>query len=146
MSAIDIRTGDAPELEALLAQRIYEYNAAATGCHDAESFSAARTNEAGEVEAGVCGYTWCGCCYVAYLWVAEALRGKGIGTELLDAVESHAREKRCSLVLLASHSFQAPDFYARRAYVQVARVEDHPVGHSNNFFAKRIAAEPRKAP
>jgi GNAT superfamily N-acetyltransferase len=135
---IAVRTGDAPELEALLAQRIYEYNAAATGCHDAESFSAARTNEAGEVEAGVCGYTWCGCCYVAYLWVAEALRGKGLGTELLDAVERHARGKRCSLVFLASHSFQAPDFYARNGYGQVARIEDHPVGHSNIFFAKRI--------
>jgi GNAT superfamily N-acetyltransferase len=140
-----LRTGDAPELEALLAQRIYEYNAAATGCHDAESFSAARTNEAGDVEAGVCGYTWGGCCYVAYLWVAEALRGKGIGTELLDAVERHARERRCSLVLLSSHSFQAPGFYARKEYRQVARVEDHPVGHANIFFAKRLPAERKRA-
>jgi GNAT superfamily N-acetyltransferase len=89
---IAVRSGDASELEALLAQRIYEYNAAATGCHDAESFSAARTNAAGEVEAGVYGYTWCGCCYVTYLWVAEAVRGKGIGTELLEAVERYARE------------------------------------------------------
>ena len=135
---IAVRTGDALELEALLAQRIYEYNAAATGCHDAESFSAARTNAAGEVEAGICGYTWCGCCYIAYLWVAEAFRGKGLGTELLDAVEQHARRKRCSLVFVASHSFQAPDFYARNGYGQVARIEDHPVGHSNIFFAKRI--------
>ncbi|HEV8333865.1 MAG TPA: GNAT family N-acetyltransferase [Steroidobacteraceae bacterium] len=138
MSAIAIRTGDAPELEALLAQRIYEYNAAAIGCADAESFSAARANESGDVEAGVCGYTWAGCCYVSYLWVAETLRNQGLGTELLDAVERHARAKHCSLVLLSSHSFQAPAFYAREGYVQVARVEDHPVGHSNIFFAKRI--------
>ena len=135
---IQIRSGDAPELEALLAQRIYEYNAAATGRDDGESFSAARTNEAGEVEAGVYGWTWCGCCYVSYLWVAESLRGQGVGTELLDAVERHAREQRCSIVLVASHSFQAPGFYARKAYMQVARVEDHPVGHSSAFFAKRI--------
>lgn len=135
---IHIRTGDAPGLEALLAQRIYEYNAAATGRDDGESFSAARTNEAGEVEAGVYGYTWCGCCYIAYLWVAESLRGQGVGTELLDAVERHAREQRCSIVLVASHSFQAPGFYARKAYMQVAHVEDHPVGHSSAFFAKRI--------
>ena len=58
--------------------------------------------------------------------------------ELLDAVEQHARRKRCSLVFVASHSFQAPDFYARNGYGQVARIEDHPVGHSNIFFAKRI--------
>lgn len=135
---IQVRGGDAPELEALLAQRIYEYNAAATGRDDGESFSAARMNATGDVEAGVYGWTWCGCCYVTYLWVAESIRGTGVGTELLDAVERHAREKRCSLVLLASHSFQAPAFYARKGYEQVARIEDHPVGHSSIFFAKRI--------
>jgi GNAT superfamily N-acetyltransferase len=137
-TTIHIRSGDDPRLEALLARRIYEYNAAATGRDDGESFSAARTNEAGDVEAGVCGYTWCGCCYVAYLWVAEVLRGKGIGSELLDAVERHARDKHCSIVIVASHSFQAPGFYARKAYLQVARVEDHPVGHASVFFAKRL--------
>ncbi|HJY37716.1 MAG TPA: GNAT family N-acetyltransferase [Steroidobacteraceae bacterium] len=136
--SIHVRSGDAPELEALLAQRIYEYNAAATGRDDGESFSAARTNATGDVEAGVYGWTWCDCCYVTYLWVAESIRGTGVGTELLDAVERHAREKCCSLVLLASHSFQAPAFYARKGYEQVARIEDHPVGHSSIFFAKRI--------
>src|SRR4029453_144924 len=33
MATITIRTGDAPDLESFLAQRIYEYNAAATGYH-----------------------------------------------------------------------------------------------------------------
>jgi GNAT superfamily N-acetyltransferase len=141
---IQIRSGDAPELEALLAQRIYEYNAAATGSDDGESFSAARTNTSGDVEAGVYGWTWCGCCYVTYLWVAENIRGTGVGTDLLDAVERHAREKRCSLVLLASHIFQAPAFYVRKGYEQVARIEDYPVGHGSIFFVKRLATAPRR--
>ena len=76
-----IRTGDAPQVEAFLAERIYEYNAAATGQDDGESFTAIRESSAGNIEAGVSGYTWCGCCYIAYLWVAEALRGQGIGSE-----------------------------------------------------------------
>jgi hypothetical protein len=41
-------------------------------------------------------------------------------------------------MLLSSHSFQAPEFYARRGYEQVARVDDHPVGHANIFYAKRL--------
>jgi ribosomal protein S18 acetylase RimI-like enzyme len=135
MSTIAVRTGNA-ELEAFLAQRIYEYNAAATGYHDGESFTAVRQSESGDVDAGTCGYTWGGCCYITYLWVSEALRGRGMGSEILRAVERHAREKRCRLVLVSSHSFQAPGFYARRGYEQVARVHDHPVGHANIFYVK----------
>lgn len=136
MANIAIRLGDAPELEAYLAERIYEYNAAATGYQDAELFSAAQATESGAVEAGISGYTWGGCCFVSHLWVAERSRRKGLGTELLEAVEDHARSKRCRLVLLSSHSFQAPDFYARRGYKPVARVNDYPVGHSDVFYVK----------
>jgi GNAT superfamily N-acetyltransferase len=138
MPPIAVRAGDAPEIEAFLAERIYEYNAAATGYHDGESFTAIHQSASGTIEAGASGYTWGGCCYVAYLWVSEPLRGRGIGTELLNAVERHARDKQCRVVLLGSHTFQAPGFYARRGYEQVARINDHPVGHASIFFTKRL--------
>lgn len=137
-AAIEVRTGDDPAIEAELAKRIYEFNAAATGYYDGESFTAVRRNESGAIEAGTSGYTWGGCCYVAYLWVSEELRGKGVGTELLDSVEGYARDRKCLVVFVSTHSFQAPGFYAKRGYEQVARVNDHPVGHSSLFYAKRL--------
>lgn len=140
MLSIAIHTGEVQELESFLAQRIYEYNAATTGYQDGESFAAVRESEPGNIEAGASGYTWGGCCYIAYLWVSETLRGKGIGSDLLRAVEAHARAKRCRVVFVASHSFQAPAFYARHGYRLVANVDDHPVGHSSIFFAKRLDA------
>jgi GNAT superfamily N-acetyltransferase len=136
---IDVRAGDAPEIEAELARRIYEYNANATGYCDGESFTAVRRSESGDIEAGISGYTWGGCCYVAYLWVAESLRGQGIGTELLNSVEQYARGKACVVIFVSTHSFQAPAFYARHGYDEVARVSDHPVGHASLFYAKRLA-------
>ena len=142
MEAIAIRTGDHPKLEALLAQRIYEYNATATGHHDAQSFIATHPGESDHMDAGISGYTWGGCCYVAYLWVAEPLRGKGIGSELLKAAERHALAKGCRVVFLASHSFQAPEFYTRRGYTEMFRVTDHPVGHENIHFVKRLYTRP----
>jgi GNAT superfamily N-acetyltransferase len=66
---------------------------------------------------------------------------QGVGSELLAAVECHAREKRCRLVLLSSHSFQAPEFYARRGYDQVARINDYPVGFVDIVYAKRVATQ-----
>jgi ribosomal protein S18 acetylase RimI-like enzyme len=138
---ITVRTGDAPQIEAFLAERIYEYNAAATGHDDGESFTAVREGSAGDIEAGVSGYTWCGCCYIAYLWVAETLRGRGIGSELMQAVEKHARAKACRVMFVATHSFQAPEFYRRMGFEQVASMVDHPVGHSSIFYAKRLDAK-----
>lgn len=137
MKPITIHAGDAPGIEAFLEERIYEYNAAVTGYRDAEPFFAFEEN-AGTIAAGISGYTWGGCCYVSYLWVSASSRGKGLGSELLSAVERHAREKRCRLVLVSSHSFQAPEFYARRGYLRVAHVDDHPVGHSSSVYRKRL--------
>lgn len=138
MKPIEVRAGDAPEIERFLADRIHQHNAAATGYHDAQSFSAVRENAAGALAAGISGYTWGGCCYITYLWVSESSRRQGLGSELLAAVELHARDKRCRLVLLSSHSFQAPQFYARRGYRALARIDDHPVGHASIFYAKRL--------
>src|SRR5262249_44690468 len=137
-ASIEIRSGDRPEIEAVLAERIYEFNAAATGYYDGESFTAVRRGESGEIEAGISGYTWGGCCYVAYLWVSDALRGKGTGPELLDSVERYARDRGCIVAFVSTHTFQAPAFYALRGYEEVARVNDHPVGHASLYFAKRL--------
>ena len=145
MNRVAIRVGDALEVEAFLAQRIYEYNAEATGYGDAEDFAALQHDAAGAAEAGVSGYTWGGCCFVSYLWVARASRGKGLGSALLDAVERHASGKHCRLVLVSSHSFQAPQFYARKGYQPVARIDDHPVGHWSASYVKRLAAPSQSA-
>jgi GNAT superfamily N-acetyltransferase len=135
---IDLRHGDCREVENFLADRIYEFNSRKTGYFDGENFSATQRDESGTVLAGICGYTWGGCCFVVYLWVAEEHRGKGLGTAMLRVAEENATARGCSVVLLSSHSFQAPGFYRRRGYEEKASIEDHPVGHSNIFYAKRL--------
>ncbi|HVY63426.1 MAG TPA: GNAT family N-acetyltransferase [Gammaproteobacteria bacterium] len=135
-----VRTGDDPDIHAFLAERIREFNAEATGYHDAESYSAVLRDETDEICAGISGFTWGGCCYVSYLWVRETLRGTGLGSALLRTVEQHARGKRCRLVLLSSHDFQAPDFYVRLGYEPIARIADYPVGHVDVLLAKRLDA------
>lgn len=135
-----VRMGDAPEIQAFLDDRIYEFNSNATGYFDGESFSSVRRDEAGVIRAGVYGYTWGGCAYVSYLWVDESERGHGIGTALLAAAEAHAKTRGCSVIFLATHSFQAPGFYERMGYEQQSVLQDHPVGHASFIFAKRLSS------
>jgi GNAT superfamily N-acetyltransferase len=135
---VSLSVGEAPDIQAFLAERIYEFNSKATGYFDGEYFSGTRRDESGAIQAGIYGYTWGGCCYVSYLWVDESDRGHGLGTALLAAAEEHAKNKGCQVVLLATHSFQSPAFYERMGYKQQAVVRDHPVGHANLVFAKRL--------
>ena len=136
--SIVLQVGDAPEIEAFLAERIYEFNSNATGYFDGESFSATHRDDAGVIRGGISGYTWGGCCYVVYLWVDESKRRHGLGRALLLAAEEHARLRRCTVLFVGTHSFQAPGFYERMGYVKQAVVQDHPVGHASVIFAKRL--------
>jgi GNAT superfamily N-acetyltransferase len=105
---IEFMVGECDPIDRFLADRIYEFNARATSCADGESFAAVRRDTSGAIVAGVSGYTWGGCCYVSNLWVAELLRANGMGRALLLAVENHAHDRGCKIILVSSHSFQAP--------------------------------------
>ena len=138
LTTIDIHVGEAPDVRAFLDERIYEYNAQAIGCRDGEDFHCTLRDESGGIRAGIFGYTWAGCCYVSHLWVDAARRGRGLGAALLVAAEAHARARRCRVVFVDTHSFQAPGFYEHMGYAGKAVVMDHPVGHTSTTFAKRL--------
>src|SRR5262245_47111474 len=122
------------ELNAYLEESLYEFNMAATGIRDGRSFAGVIRDDAGEMIGAINGHTWGSCCYVAHLWVHEARRGRGLGLSLLQAAEEEAIERGCTKVLLSTHSFQAPGFYARLGYLRLATVPDYPHGHSNHVF------------
>ena len=64
-----IPCGDQAECEALgsfLADRIYEFNAKATGYFDGMLLGGCIRNDAGDVIAGFNGYTWGGCCELSH--------------------------------------------------------------------------------
>jgi GNAT superfamily N-acetyltransferase len=138
LPVIQMQRGDCAEIEAFLGDRIYEFNAKATGYTDGETFAAVQRDDAGAILAGVSGYTWGGVCFVSNLWVSEAHRGSGFGAALLRLAEQSARDKGCVVALLSTHSFQSPGFYERMGYEAGATVKDHPIGHSNVFYSKRL--------
>jgi ribosomal protein S18 acetylase RimI-like enzyme len=139
--AIAFHVGVDAATETFLAERIYEFNAQATGYFDGESFSATYRNKGNGIVAGICGYTWGGCCYINYLWVSEQARGSGLGRRLMEATEAHARARRCVAIFVGTHNFQAPGFYEGLGFEPQAFLRDHPVGHGSVVFAKRLHAD-----
>ena len=105
-----MRTDPTPAEIGFLEDRLYEFNAKATGIVDALSLAIFGRNEHGEVVAGLCGHTWGGCCEIRQVWVHERHRGRGVGRQLLKLAETEARRRSCFQIILATHSFQAPEF------------------------------------
>jgi GNAT superfamily N-acetyltransferase len=126
------------ELESQLEERIYQFNATATGYFDAELLGGSILDDEGTLVAGFSGYTWGACCELSYLWTEAGHRGRGLGTELLRCAEAEARRRGCRQILVSTHDFQAPGFYEARGYERKFALEDCPAGHRSIYYGKRL--------
>ena len=90
------------------------------------------------VVAGLAGETYSGWLFIRYLWVSDALRGQGIGRELMGAAEGRALERGCHSAWVDTFSFQAPGFYRKLGYDQFGEL-DYPPEHKRFFLKKRLA-------
>jgi GNAT superfamily N-acetyltransferase len=72
------------------------------------------------------------------VWVEEPFRKTGLGSRLLAEAEAEALRRGAKWSILASFDYQAPEFYLRRGYVEYARMEDFPVGHTRFQLRKSL--------
>jgi GNAT superfamily N-acetyltransferase len=70
------------------------------------------------------------------LWVAEGLRGRGLGRRLLLAAETVAATRGCRGAWLGTFDFQAREFYERLGYTMFAELSDFPPGHTHYHLRK----------
>ena len=129
------------DLESELVERIYEFNAEATGCFDGKLLGGCVRNADGELIAGFNGHTWAGTCVLTNVWVAQAYRGQGHGRALLETAEAEALRRSCTQVILGTHSFQSPGFYEGMGYQRVVSIADWPQGHSEIVMRKLLSTE-----
>jgi len=127
------------EVEVELRRRLYAYNVAATGIDDGALLVLTVRDEDGALVAGLYGWTWGGTGFVDLLFVDEERRGGGLGSRLLDRAEDEARRRGCDQMLLSTHTFQAPEFYAARGYEERGRYPDYPTGEAQVMLAKPLA-------
>ena len=86
---------------------------------------------------GYTGYEWL---FTQLLVVPASLRGKGMGTRLMQLAESEAMLRGCHGAWLDTFEFQARTFYERIGYTCFGELPDSPVGFSRFFMKKQLAA------
>ena len=94
---------------------------------------------ASEIVGGCFGWTWGGTCYVDTLFLPAAMRGRGLGRRILQAVEAEARARGCGQILLQTHDFQAPGFYEKLGFTIRSATEAYPRGHRHLTLLKSLA-------
>ena len=114
-----------------------EFNTRHLGVHKWIALDVYVRDPKGQVVGGLIGASVFDRLYIYALWVAQDRRGLGLGTRILNAAEQTAIERGCCIIFLDTLTFQAPAFYKKRGYEEIATVEfQHSV--KKIYFHKRL--------
>ncbi|HEX8199797.1 MAG TPA: GNAT family N-acetyltransferase [Isosphaeraceae bacterium] len=95
-------------------------------------------DSSGAILGGLLGFTHWNWLFVSHLWVADTLRGRDYGGELMRRAEAEARRRGCRHAHLDTFSFQARGFYEKLGYEVFGCLADYPPGHSRYFLRKAL--------
>jgi GNAT superfamily N-acetyltransferase len=98
-------------------------------------------DEQDRIIGGANGFQWGDAFTIEFLWLEEQWRGQDIGTQIMDAIEHQAAQRKCIQLYLDTYSFQAIDFYQKRGYEVVGKIENFPTPHTHYFLKKDLSGD-----
>jgi GNAT superfamily N-acetyltransferase len=96
-------------------------------------------DDGGIIVGGVHGWFFWEWLHVDTLWVADTLRGQGLGSALIQAIEALAVEQAATGIHLETTDFQALPFYQKLGYTVFGELPDKPAGHTWYYLQKRLS-------
>jgi GNAT superfamily N-acetyltransferase len=97
-------------------------------------------SDSGRIIGGLWALTYYRWMFVELMFVPQALRGRGMGTQIMREAEEEASRRGCHGVWLETFSFQAQPFYEKLGYAPFGVVPEYPPGHRRLFMLKRIGS------
>ena len=134
--ALEIDPAPSPEIRAALAREINGFHSR-TVPYESTRFAVLLRGPDGALAAGVMGVMSWSWLFIEAMWVADSLRGLGLGRTLMAAAEAHALAAGCHSVWL--DTFQAREFYSALGYDAFGVLDDYPAGQSRTFMKKRLS-------
>jgi len=131
-------TADEDLRKAVLAPLV-EYNTSQAGPSQNRPIAVLVTDPAGAVLGGLWGHTGYGWLFTQLLVVPPGLRGRGLGTEIMQMAEREAVQRGCHAAWLDTFEFQARGFYERLGYECFGELPNYPHGFSRYFMKKPLA-------
>lgn len=127
------------EVEQTILDGLNAYNDAITGFSDRQVLSVVvRDRDSQRVLGGAMGRTSLGLLFLDLFYLPTALRGLGLGSQVLAQFEEEGRRRGCASAVLYTISFQAPEFYERRGWRRFGEIACSPEGTSRVFMSKAL--------
>jgi GNAT superfamily N-acetyltransferase len=117
---------------------LVEYNLSQTSPGENKPIVIAIRGADGAVLGGLWGHTGFDWLFTQFLVVPEALRRRGVGSEIMRLAEQEAVRRGCHGAWLDTFEFQARGFYERIGYTCFAELADYPKGLSRFFMRKDL--------
>lgn len=123
--------------EAFVINSLWQHNAKTTPV-DIHPLSLIQRDEYNDIIAGLVAKTWWGALEIQYLWVSAALRGQGVGRDLIQKAEQEAKRRGCHMAYVDTFDFQAKGFYEKSGYSAYGMLGDYAHKHTRYYLAKNI--------
>lgn len=96
-------------------------------------------NDSGELYGGLIGKRKGDWFCIDFLWVAEGMRGKKLGSEIMIAAEIRMRNEGCSYLQVDTFSFQALPFYEKLGFKLNNTIDNFPhEGMKRYYLIKQL--------
>jgi GNAT superfamily N-acetyltransferase len=102
-----------------------------------QKFAIRVTDADGAVVGGALVWAYWGWVDVTLVALQKEVRGCGLGSRLMEAIEQKAREENCSRLRVECFGNEV-GFYQKMGYRVVGQLEDYPVGHSYYWMRKDL--------
>ncbi|CUZ81613.1 Acetyltransferase (GNAT) family [Serratia marcescens] len=136
---IEISDRVTPEITFCIAEGLDRFNDQQIGYGDRLPLAVVvKDPDSGDVLGGITGRSSLGLLFLDLFYLPEALRGTGLGSELLRRFEQEGRRRGCLSAVLYTISFQAPEFYQRHGWQRMGEVLCLPPGTSRIFMSKTL--------
>ena len=125
-----------PDDERIIFTGLRAFNVAVIGDPHEQPVDVFARDENGRVVGGLVGHIKWRWLYVAKLWLPDALRGTGVGSEIMSKAEEHAWSAGCLGVHLDTFEYQALPFYRKLGYELFGTLEGYPPGYRQYYLKK----------
>lgn len=140
MDALTISVSEDPTPEDLerIGRELTDFNTADVGPAERRPLAVLVRDAAGDLVAGISGYTAWGWLYVQWLWVSTDRRGQGLAGCMLEAAEAQARSRGCHGAYIDTFNPQALHAYEKAGYAVFGALADFPIGRTRHFLSKSL--------